>query len=69
MQETNLQTFVRALYEAHGASVAVDHFDLQSDDHSSVSKWNRLLERQRAAFRALHEVCRHASVEDLMHDE
>ncbi len=63
--ETNLQTFIRALYEAYDASRAVDYFDLRSEDDTSVRKWNHLLESQREAFRALHEVCCRTPVTDL----
>ncbi len=66
MPETNLQTLIRALYEAHDASKSVDDFDLRSDDPASVETWNRLLASQDAAFRALHEVCRRVPVEDVV---
>ncbi len=65
-EETNLQLFIRVLYEAYGASQAVDYFDLRSEDPASVKKWDLLLESQRDAFRRLHEVCRRVPVEDLM---
>jgi hypothetical protein len=68
MPETNLQTFIRALYDAHAASVEVDYFDLRSEDDASVQRWNGLLENQRAAFRALHEICVSAPIADLMHE-
>jgi hypothetical protein len=66
MLETNLQTFVRALYEAHDASRCVDNFDLHSEDEVSMQKWNHLLEVQRAAFRTLHDICRRIPAEDLL---
>ena len=66
MSETNLQAFVRALSAAYDASSAVDHFDLRSEDDESVRKWNRLLERQRAAFREMHETCQRVPVADLL---
>jgi hypothetical protein len=66
MLETNLQTFVRALYQAHDASRGVDYFDLHSEDEVSMQKWNHLLEVQRAAFRTLHDICRRIPAEDLL---
>jgi hypothetical protein len=65
MKETNLQTFVSALYEAHDASESVDRFDLHSEVESSVHEWDRLLAEQKRAFRKLHEVCCRIPVEDL----
>ncbi|HEY5331370.1 MAG TPA: hypothetical protein VIJ79_15920 [Acidobacteriaceae bacterium] len=64
--ETNLQAFVRALHEAYHASSAVDSFDLQSENSISVREWNSLLESQRMAFQALHEVCCRIPIADLM---
>ncbi len=65
-EETNLQAFVRILYEACDDSKSVDNFDLRSDDSESVQKWHSLLDSQRESFRELHEVCRRVPLEDLL---
>jgi hypothetical protein len=69
MLETNLQIFVGALTEAHGASTRVDSFDLHSEDEVSMQKWNHLLEMQNNAFRTLHEICCRIPEEDLLQEE
>ena len=61
-----MQTFVRALYAAHAASEAVFYFDLRSEEEVSTKKWDILLNRQREAFRALHEVCCRIKASDLV---
>lgn len=47
------QTFSHLLYAAHAAGEEVDRFDLHSEEPNSVIIWERLLQEQRDAYKAL----------------